>query len=144
MGMKQGKVKGEDWKAQKDKARYRKLRGGLNLREILREALGDWDPRNPEARVWAAAAWRRLDRARALGRHGLPKGDKHAAFAVLKGLVGEGYLRPEPFEPRSKLPKGLPDPVLARTAYRPTKKARALFGEEGLPLEGAQAAGGEG
>lgn len=59
----QGKVKGEDWKAQKDKARYRKLRGGLNLREILREALGDWDPRNPEARVWAAAAWRRLDRA---------------------------------------------------------------------------------
>ncbi|GAA5336152.1 hypothetical protein TTHNP3_00038 (plasmid) [Thermus thermophilus] len=141
--MKQKRVKGADWRAQKDRARYRRLRGGLNLKGILREAFGDWDLRNPEARMWAAAAWHRLDRARALGRHGLPKRDKHAAFALLKGLVGEGYLRPEPFEPPSKLPKGLPDPVLAQTAYRPTKKARAFFREEGLLLEGAQAVGGE-
>lgn len=138
-----GRAGDRDWKARKDRARYRELRSSVDLAGVLREVFGDWDVADPQARVWALAAWRRLDRARSLGRHRLPKGDKHAAFALLKGLVGEGYLRPEPHEPPArerKLLRGVPDPVLLRTAYRPTAKAKALLGER--PREGEGGPGG--
>ncbi len=141
-----GKGGEEDWKAKKDRARYRKLRPLVDLKGVLREIFGDWDVRDPQAKVWALAAWRRLDRARSLGRHGLPKRDKHAAFALLKGLVGEGYLRPEPHAPpprEGKALKGAPDPVLARTAYRPTRKAKELLGLSGGEAVATQGRGGD-
>lgn len=86
--------------------------------------------------VGAVAAFKRLERAVRDGQVSAKvKDKKHLPLSLLKGLVGEGYLRVErlelkPHQKRQEL-KAVPDPRLVGTAYRLTPKGRALL--SGVP-----------
>jgi hypothetical protein len=124
-------------KDKRDAHRFRAaVRRGLDLGTVLEVVFGGRDEALSGKRVGAAAALRRLERAVRLGRvRAKARGRKHLALSLLKGLVGEGYLRVErlelkPHQKRQEL-KAVPDPRLAGTAYRITRKGRALL--EALP-----------
>jgi hypothetical protein len=91
--------------------------------------------------------FKRLERAVRAGQVSAKvKGGKHLPLSLLKGLVGEGYLRVErlelkPHQKRQEL-KAVPDPRLVGTAYRLTRKGRALLSGAPTPqmnLSGAPA-----
>jgi len=120
-------------KDKRDAHRFRAaVRHGLDLGTVLEVVFGGRDEALSGKRVGAAAALSRLERAVRLGRvRAKVKGGKHLPLSILKGLVGEGYLRVErlelkPHQKRQEL-KAVPDPRLAGTAYLLTRKGRAVL-----------------
>jgi hypothetical protein len=120
-------------KDKRDAQRFRAaVRGGLELARVLEVVFGGREEALSGKTVGAAAAFKRLERAVRAGQVSAKvKGKKHLALSLLKGLVGEGYLRVErlelkPHQKRQEL-KAVPDPRLVGTAYRLTRKGRALL-----------------
>jgi hypothetical protein len=113
---------------------------GLDLGKVLEAVFGGREEALSGKRVGALAALGRLEREIRLGR--LPvrvNGKKHIPLSLLKGLVGEGYIRVErlklsPEQKRKELKKA-PDPRLVGTAYQLTRKGRKLL-QENLRPEG--------
>ncbi len=120
-------------KDKRDAHRFRAaVKRGLDLAMVLEVVFEGRNEALSGKRVGAATALRRLERAVHLGRLRVKaKGKKHLPLSLLKGLVGEGYLRVErlelkPHQRRREL-KAVPDPRLAGTAYRITRKGMALL-----------------
>jgi hypothetical protein len=128
----------------KDKLDARQFRsavaGGLDLGQVLQVVFGGRDEALSGKKVGALVAFRRLEREIRLGRLSVKaKGKKHIPLSLLKGLVGEGYIRVEhlelsPEQKRKELKKA-PDPRLVGTAYQLTRKGRKLL-QENLQPEG--------
>jgi hypothetical protein len=126
----------------KDKLDARRFRvavaKGLDLGKVLEVVFGGREEALSGKRVGALAAFRRLEREIRFGR--LPvkvNGKKHIPLSLLKGLVGEGYIRVERLELSSeqkrKELKRAPDPRLVGTAYQLTRKGRKLLQEDLQP-----------
>jgi hypothetical protein len=120
-------------KDKRDAQRFRAaVRGGLELGRVLEVVFGGREEALSGKTVGAAAAFKRLERAVRAGQVSAKvKGKKHLPLSLLKGLVGEGYLRVErlelkPHQKRQEL-KAVPDPRLVGTAYRLARKGRALL-----------------
>jgi hypothetical protein len=111
---------------------------GLDLAQVLQVVFGGRDEALYGKKVGALAALRRLEREIRLGRLSVKaKGKKHIPLSLLKGLVGEGYIRVErlelsPDQKRKEL-KRAPDPRLVGTAYQLTRKGRKLLQEDLRP-----------
>jgi hypothetical protein len=115
----------------------------LDLAQVLQVVFGGRDEALSGKKVGALAVLRRLEREIRLGRLSVKaKGKKHIPLSLLKGLVGEGYIRVErlelsPDQKRKEL-KRAPDPRLVGTAYQLTRKGRELLQEDLRPERGAQ------
>jgi len=128
----------------KDKLDARRFRTavakGLDLGKVLEVVFGGREEALSGKKVGALAAFRRLEREIRLGRLSVKAdGKKHVPLSLLKGLVGEGYVRAErlellPEQKRKELKKA-PDPRLVGTAYQLTQKGRKLLQQNLQPEE---------
>jgi hypothetical protein len=124
-----------------DAGRFRAaVRRGLDLGEALEVVFGSREEALSGKRVGALGALGRLERALKNGRiKAKAKGRKYLPLSILKGLVGEGYLRPERIDllphQRHKEAKKSPDPRLVGTVYLLTKKGKKLI-EKGVGTKG--------
>jgi len=120
-------------KDRRDAGRFRAaMRRGLRLDEVLEVIFGGREEALSGKKVGALGALGRLERALQNGRiKAKAKGRKYLPVSTLKGLVGEGYLRPERIEllphQRQKEAKRSPDPRFVGTAYLLTRKGKELL-----------------
>ncbi len=124
-------------KDKRDAGRFRAaVRKGLDLGEVLEVVFGSREEALSGKKAGALGALGRLERALKNGRiRAKVKGRKYLPLSILKGLVGEGYLRPERVEllphQRHKEAKKSPDPRLVGTAYLLTRKGKKLLEKRG-------------
>jgi len=120
-------------KDKRDAGRFRAaVRKGLELDKVLEVIFGGREEALSGKKVGALGALGRLERALRSGRiEARAKGKKYLPVSILKGLVGEGYLRPERIEllphQRHKEAKKSPDPRLVGTVYLLTRKGKKLL-----------------
>lgn len=120
----------------RDQARFRKaLRRGLDLRKALEAATDGGKPA-----VKASAALNRVEEALRTGKLYPVRFRTHLGEAILKALVGEGYLRVERREKRpGEKARGVPDERFAPwVSYRLTRKGLELL-QGGLRDEAVRA-----
>lgn len=128
-------------KDRRDAGRFRAaVRKGLDLGEVLEVVFGGREEALSGKKVGALGALGRLERALKNGRIKVKaKGRKHLPLSILKGLVGEGYLRPERIKllphQKQKEAKKSPDPRLVGTVYLLTRKGKRLL-EKGSGTSG--------
>jgi len=124
-------------KDKRDAGRFRAaVRKGLDLGEVLEVIFGSREEALSGKKVGALGALGRLERALKNGRiKARAKGRKYLPVSILKGLVGEGYLRPERIEllphQRQKEAQRSPDPRLVGTVYLLTRKGKKLLEKRG-------------
>jgi hypothetical protein len=124
-------------KDKRDAGRFRAaVRRGLDLGKVLEVIFGGREEALSGKKVGALGALGRLERALKNGHiKAKVKGRKYLPLSILKGLVGEGYLRPERIEllphQKHKEAKKSPDPRLVGTVYLLTRKGEKLLEKGG-------------